>query len=354
MTPQKIKVIPFIIGGGYGGDFGDIFIRKLSEQNIQFHRVTRLWGLLAAGLASRIQVVDFHWPEYFLGSKSRSPIIAFIQHLISFGIMTLLRWKGIKFCWTAHNHEPHENPYPRLNDWGFRVFAHMMDAIIVMSQWQKQEFIRMFKYEEKAARVRIIPLGNFMGHYPDSISKEAARKQLGIAPDGFVYLIFGQIRRYKNIPETLATFKQTRHSEDRLLVVGETADSSLRAEIKSAADESILLRLAHIPASDVATYFKAADVCLFPFERVTNSASLLLAMSFGIPVIFKKTGSPQEITKPSFGILYENGGLELALQEIRGKDLIRMGQHALQEAQKYDWADIARNYRAVYDKIFQD
>ena len=37
----------------------------------------------------------------------------------------------------------------------------------------------------------------------------------------------------------------------------------------------------------MATYLEAADFAAFPFREVTNSSSVLLAQSFGLPVLIR-------------------------------------------------------------------
>ena len=71
-------------------------------------------------------------------------------------------------------------------------------------------------------------------------------------------------------------------------MAGACADAAYRAtlvELAVAAGERAILRLERIPDEEMATYLEAADFAAFPFREVTNSSSVLLAQSFGLPVL---------------------------------------------------------------------
>ena len=142
-----------------------------------------------------------------------------------------------------------------------------------------------------------------------------------------------------------------RRKNDVLLIAGEvTGGHSLEKEILKLKDDSIILDLRCIENDKLQHYFNASDVCVLPYKEVTNSGLLLLAMSFGKPVICADKGSISEIIKPDFGILYKKDeDLAKAMINIRSSDLEQMVQKSFEEAKKYNWDDMAEKYIEAYD-----
>src|SRR5205085_5399609 len=70
------------------------------------------------------------------------------------------------------------------------------------------------------------------------------------------------------------------------------ATEQLRWAIESAAqgDARIRLELREIGDDELQLFLNAADLVVLPYERVLNSGSALLALSFGRPVLVPRTG----------------------------------------------------------------
>jgi glycosyltransferase involved in cell wall biosynthesis len=95
----------------------------------------------------------------------------------------------------------------------------------------------------------------------------------------------------------------------------------------------------------------AADVLAFPFRRVLTSSSVMLAMSFGRPVIVPRMGCLPELVGEEAGFLYEPGdvaGLAGAIERAAGADLPGMGAAAMRRANAYSWRDMAVDTLKVY------
>lgn len=265
-----------------------------------------------------------------------------------------LKSQGYRFVWTVHNNLSHECRAP-LIERSFRwVLSRLCSDIIVMSEYSQQEFARNYG---RTKRVHIVPHGNYIGAYPNQVSSAEARQQLNIAPHKVVLLHFGWIRPYKGINHLLAAFNQLQNSEVVLLIAGQCRDTKLCAQIEQAAqaDSRILLRLEFIADEDVQIYMNASDWVILPYQKLLNSGSTLLALSFSRPVIVPQRGALTElITNGEQGFSYDRDN---ALVETLSRALAttpecwqHMCMQAYALAQKYDWSKIGAQLYQIYQQ----
>ena len=74
--------------------------------------------------------------------------------------------------------------------------------------------------DDVAGRIEIVPHASYAGVYPSGRARAAMRADLGIAPDAFVFLCFGKLRRDKAIVSLLDAFRGVRASNAVLVVAG--------------------------------------------------------------------------------------------------------------------------------------
>lgn len=274
--------------------------------------------------------------------------------LTNLGRFFFLKTKGYQLVWTVHNTLSHECSAP-LVERGFRwTLSHLCSDIIVMSEYSRQEFARMYG---RTKRVHVVPHGNYIGVYPDEISRTEARQQLGIAPQQTVMLHLGQLRPYKGINHLLAAFNQLKDPEVVLLIAGRCSDPDLLTEIQQAAqaDPRILLKLEFIEDEDVQVYMQACDWVVLPYQKILNSGSALLALSFSRPVIVPHQGALTElITDGEHGFCYtKDRDLEATLNCAMATPFEawqRMCTQAYALAQKYDWSKIGVQISQIYQQ----
>ena len=111
-------------------------------------------------------------------------------------------------------------------------------------------------------------------------------------------------------------------------------------------------RLEWVPDEDLARYFQATDVAVFPFRAITNSASLLLAQSFGKPIVIPKLPALTDIPNNA-AIRFDPGvgSLVEALQQaemLSEADYQDMGAAGLAWATRFDWTNVARETIETY------
>ncbi|PIG95307.1 glycosyltransferase family 4 protein [Gloeocapsopsis sp. IPPAS B-1203] len=266
----------------------------------------------------------------------------------------LLKSQGYQLVWTVHNTLSHNCSAP-LIERSFRwILSRLCSDIIVMSEYSRQEFAQMYG---RTHRVHIVPHGNYIGAYPNQISRAEARQELGIAPHQKVLLHLGKIKPYKGINQLLAVFRQIKDPDVVLIIAGLCREPELLAEIKQAteADSRIHLQLEFIKDEDIQIYMNACDWVVLPYEKILNSGGALLALSFGRPVIVPCKGSLSEIiTDGKHGFCYpRDRDLGIAINRALSTPAEHWQQMCTQSyalAQKYNWSKIGRQIYKIYQQ----
>lgn len=265
----------------------------------------------------------------------------------------LVRLLGYKFIYTVHDISPHE---PQTNNDLFitKFLCYMANHIVVISQ---QSIVELKKLGINQKNISIIPLGNYISTYPVNTNREEARQKLGLQPKSFVFLFFGLIRQYKGVSELLQAFEELvkEHKDIQLVIAGDVQDFKTGKKIeefKKNHPQSIFHFNQYIKDEDVQYYFKSADIAVLPFQRVTNSSSVLLPLSLGLPALYPLLGNLKDIPD-GIGITYttdnENNLTKAMRKAITNKGSIEsLGQNGLKYAQSLKWEDIAEEHYEIY------
>ncbi|MFZ1368915.1 MAG: glycosyltransferase [Ferruginibacter sp.] len=255
--------------------------------------------------------------------------------------------KHTKIICIADNIIPHEK---RPGDSIFtRYFIKPVDAFITMSEKVMQD-LRLFTTAKKAILIPHPLYDNF----GEKISKEQARKKLGIDNSQKLMLFFGFIRKYKGLDILLDAMKILKDSswlnadpQDpagfQLLVAGEFYEDRKaydeqvdRLGIK----DNLILHTHFIPDTEVKYYVCAADVVIQPYRNATQSGVTPLAYHFEVPMIVTNVGGlPSMVPDNKAGLVAEPNAASLAQKVV---DYFDKGEnyflpHLLEEKKKFSW-----------------
>jgi glycosyltransferase involved in cell wall biosynthesis len=112
--------------------------------------------------------------------------------------------------------------------------------------------------------------------------------------------------------------------------------------------------LGYIADDDIQNFFRSADVVVFPFKNTQTSGSLMLAMSYGCPVIAPRIATLPEYMDSDMGFLFDPespGALEQALDAAARAPLPSMAVNARRRAESMRWDTMARSHLAAYQSI---
>jgi glycosyltransferase involved in cell wall biosynthesis len=297
----------------------------------------------------RVDVVHFQWLD---------------EPIYDYYFMQLLKLFGFKIVYTAHNIVPHE--VISGEDLLFGKIYSLVDRVIVHAANNKKEMIDHFGL--RAEKICVVPHGAYTLFFRHlSITKEAARDQLGLPRDKRIILFFGAIRQYKGLELLVEAFKLVREREatSTLLVVGDVPPvdpesvarySRLMAELANV--DHIVCRKGYVDFHSVSRYFLACDVVVLPYVKTYQSGVLMVACAAGRPAIVTNTGGLAEVLdQGQSGIVVPPGKVEDLAEAILflvsdPKRAEVMGRHALRLSQSvYSWESVARQTLVVYESL---
>ena len=234
---------------------------------------------------------------------------------------------------------PHEKrPGDRLLS---SFFVNSVDGFVAMSHSVMEDLVSFDKKKPKLYCPH--PLYDNFG---DAISKQEARKNLGLDPSSRYALFFGFIRDYKGLDLLLEAFgtEALRNSGIKLLVAGEFyCDPAPYHEIikRHGLGDTVIMSNDFIPDSKVVNYFCSADVIVQPYKSATQSGVTQIAYHFDKPMIITDVGGLAEFVpheQVGFVVKPDKQAIASAILEFytSGREA-EFSANAAVEKQKYSW-----------------
>lgn len=287
--------------------------------------------------------MHLHWPSFYYGPKVG--IWRSFSGISRFCLLILYaRARGTRLLWTAHNLLPHERSpqFPYLDIWARHFVIAMAFKIYVHGQVTEKLLIEQFPQTQ--GKTVVIPHGNWIYHYPNTLTKERAREILGIDPQAYVYLFIGLCRPYKNLHGLVQSFSSLAGENLRLVIAGKFQESSYLAHIAqlSGRDSRILLRPGFVADADLQLYLKACNAVVAPYLDILTSGTAMLAMGFGRPLLSIQAGFLLDVVTPDCGVLFDRDskqGLSKGLVSIQRGHY--QEQKIMDTAKRYTFEDAA-------------
>lgn len=303
-----------------------------------------------------LDILHLHWLHSFLRGHSKIRMIlrstSFICQLF------FIRVVGKKVVWTVHNIKNHEGRHEELELFFCRVLAHCVDAIIAHCDTAKRRIIEAYKVNER--KITIIPHGSYIDFYRSDVSREDARKYLNVSQKSFMFLCFGNLRRYKGVLDLVEAFHKLKENDAELLIAGKPEDKSLVALLEKATSGSSNIKLMprFIADDEIQVLMNASDVMVLPYVDILASGAAFLGLSFGKALIAPRLGCFPEILNSSNAFLYdpsEEEGLLHAMHRAMksAPEISEMEKLNLNLAKSLNWADIAASTYRVYKSCIE-
>jgi len=332
----------------------------LNPYNALLYRAMQRTGTIVHDLSARrlagrrYDIMHLHWPEYLFSAPT---LLRAVIHAVTFVVvMSWMRVRSTPIVWTVHNLSAHEPTHPRLERYMWRWLVRRVDAYIALSRTGASAALERFPDLEPVPGF-VIPHGHYRDAYPNTIDRDDARAALGLGRHEAVLLFFGTIRPYKNVGALIEAFRGTTFAHWRLVIAGGVPDDDLRDELMAAAaaDPRIRLTLEFVADEEIQHYMHAADLVVLPYREVLNSGSVLLALSFGVPVLVPSVGAMVD--------LQQDAGPEW-VRTFNGELTPETLDHAVDWAiaqercdapaiVEHSWDDIAEQTLASYDEVLR-
>ena len=251
---------------------------------------------------------------------------------------------GVKIVWTLHNIYPHDTGAKWLHKFVRSVFGKSCYWIRVFSKSSIEAGNTEFGIPKH--KFKIVPEGSYASYYKNDIEKPAARKSLKIPLEKKVFLFLGGIKPYKGIIHLIKTFQKNKQPDWHLVIAGKSYYADYLKEVEDVInkDQAISLIEGFVNKDDLQIYFNASDIAVFPFEKIENSGSVILAMGFKKPVIAPKQGVLPKRLKNQLRLLYSNKIEEAfeVIQDYSNEELENIGKKNQEEVEQYQWKNLNR------------
>jgi glycosyltransferase involved in cell wall biosynthesis len=300
-------------------------------------------------------VNPFNWIKVGNRLRKQKPDIVVVRFWLPFmgpALGTILRRvkknKFTRIICIADNIIPHEH---QPGDKSFtKYFLKSPDGFVTMSEKVLQD-LKKFQ-PNKPVKLINHPLYDTFG---DQVSKDEARKKLGIENSGPIILFFGFIRNYKGLDILLEAMKSLKDKTPnptsqfqipKLLIAGEFYENEKRYQQlidKLGVRNDLILRTDFIPDNEVKYYLCAADAVIQPYRTATQSGVTPLAYHFEKPMIVTNVGGlPSLVPHEQTGLVAEPTPQSIADAILR---FYQLGEdyfipHLRTEKKKYSWMNL--------------
>lgn len=286
--------------------------------------------------------------------KKKSDLI--ILHLFSANLITLLlvlipKLFGLKTAVISHDVSSFSN-----NDNAFfqkLIYNTFADYIIVHNQFSYETLLKNVNIINPS-KVKIIKQGGYVDLIKSVKSKDYLREELGLSKNGKYILFFGQIKEVKGLDILLEAMHKM-PDDIKLIIAGKPwkNDFSKYDNIieKYNFQNRVVKIIRFIEDDEREKLFLVADVNVLPYRIIYQSAVLLMAMSYSLPVIASDLPANKEIIEDGKnGMLFKSEDVNDLNNQINAffdnqQVLHDMAKQALETIQhEYSWDKIANNY----------
>jgi glycosyltransferase involved in cell wall biosynthesis len=271
-------------------------------------------------------------------------------------LLLLKHFFNFKVVWVLHNNFGHDYPHPWIDRIGRAVITHFADALAAQQQVTQQE--EATKYSDK--QVVYIPHSNYVGAFGPIVHDRAGvRARFDFEPSDIVLLSLGAVKPYKRIErfiDSLRELDSAFSSRLRLWIVGKGDAQYIGFLQERAKDlEQVRIEAQYIPDEEVPAYAACADYGVFYFdESELTSASVLLSLSYGLPVISRRIAGTEMVREGENGFVFESDE-ELAAIIKRLPELPRPQPEAVAATlDGSDWQNVERKYLELYESLTGD
>ncbi|MDH2443002.1 hypothetical protein QDR37_03485 [Amnibacterium sp. CER49] len=327
---MRVLTLP-MSSSSHDNPFGELFMRYVGQE---CELITFTWR---RALFDHYDAVHFHWPEaLFTGG-----FVINLRNVMLLCVLAMMnKWRGVPHIETIHNLRPHQ---PRTST-----------ARLGLAIWQRTVYVRIFMAATPRVDVDMWP-NVFLPHgdyrpiiHPYDVSDAKSSERV---------LLFGHLRRYKDIERLMNAWADSDVTLPKLLVVGRAeTDSYLHAleSISARTADRVQLRSESLPTTELLRLIKTSSAVVLPYPNFYNSGAAILALSLDVPVVLSRSSASEglaaEVGQAWVQLLptaWDASALRKCLEELEARAHER--DHApLSDAR--NWVRLAEAHARVYAK----
>jgi glycosyltransferase involved in cell wall biosynthesis len=235
--------------------------------------------------------------------------------------------------------------------------VRLADAVIVNSESLRAEVEHHLDVDTSKLRLVYEAIDHDIFKPGDAAEARAVVASYGVSKP-FV-LFVSSLWRYKNCDGLLRAWAQCREDfgDRQLVVVGHGRDKDYTAELHALAAELGIAQdvvfAGGVPHAQTASFYRAADVFVYPSFNETFGLPILEAMACGCPVVTSDLSSMPEVAGGAAVLCdpAEPASIAKAALEVMGPGRDRMRDDGIRRAAQFTWASAAAATLDVYREV---
>ncbi len=261
------------------------------------------------------------------------------------------------FVYTAHNTLPHESRWwHRL---AYRQWYRRVSAVHVLSTHAREGVVALAGIPPE--KVYMVPHGNYQSlRARTAAAPVRTPAALGVPPGHRVGLVFGLVREYKGIDRLVQAAALLAPDVPLTLLVAGGGSAELFEQYVQQAkalgvSHRFVFRRGYVPDDELAGLLRCCDFAVFPYRNIYQSGALMLAMTFGVPMVTADLpGFKEYVAEGQQALMCDcanPAALAQTLEKMTRNDDLRrtMGVKARELADtRYDWGAIADELLHIY------
>lgn len=341
--PLKLK----ISNGYWDGLYGEILKdSNVTGYNNNFSKLIFSFG--------HKNIIHIHWPAILY--SSRFSFVVPIKLFIRLSILIFIRLRGDTLVWTLHNYKNHEGRYrffERIAIWFLKTFSY---SVIVHTQAGADYLNNQLR---RSKRVYIVPHGNYINFHGAILDEpdQDLMKIFGLRANDKVFLSLGSIRPYKGLEKLIEVFNNL-PVDNKLLITGKSFYPEYINKLKEMVKgENIIFQEYSISGDDLPKYFSLAIFSVYSFSDILTSGSVILSLSYAVPVIVPDSGDLHYIIQNGLnGFKYQDTEmLKKYIEDVAKFDsqtIKSMKKNSLDNIQQISYKQIAAQTLDAYGVNF--
>lgn len=314
VRPIVVQATPPEPGNPYYTLLGD----ALRDDGWDFRYTTSLDEMrgLCRDYADRGVVVHFHQLEPYYRSPDLGTMHARLAELCE--AFAGIRLHGGALVHTMHNERPHDALHLDLDAIAVGAVGQLGSAVVVLGESLRRHAEEITVPE----RVTVVRHPHFVSAYGPIQDQREARRRLAIPKGDTVFLSVGALKPYKGHELMLEGFRRASLRRARMMIAGGKPPpgyaEALEDRVSALGRRRARLTAVPVPDDLMASWLSAADVAVFGFSSLFMSGSVILALSYGLPVVAPDVGCLDEyVVHGRNGFLYDVGDADSMAHAMR-------------------------------------
>jgi len=296
------------------------------------------------------QIIHIHWQNVLYSSCFKWLIpLKFLSRVM---ILLLAKVRGDNIVWTMHNYHDHESNNEFIDGLAIKFLVKIADTVIVHTPAGVEHLKQQY---HRNRGVEIVPMGHYINFYGQRLERadEELMKEFNFGSDDIVFLSLGSIRPYKGLEEIIDIFNEL-PDNFKLIIAGRPFYQEHFSGLQQRAKKNNIIFYGRLVAnSDIPKFFSLADFSLFNFQKVLSSASLILSLSYGVPVIGPMIGDLKyvivnNINGFSFENIFQLKDLILSVSKINDEEWKKISMNCIAGVRQSDYSFLANKTLNIY------